>query len=173
MTMVRMSEGSGMKSPEFRVTGRMVLVSVIGFFVIVFCVNIGMAVIAVETFSGLQTEKPYENGLAFNKEIEKSLRQDSLGWQVEEHIERGQQNNVDIALTIRDRDAHMVSGLKISTVLKSPADYRKDCPTDLSADDHGVYRARMTCNAGQWDVETVAIQDGVIVYRSINRIILH
>lgn len=158
---------------SFRVTGRMVMLSVVGFFIIVIGVNVGMAFIAVETFSGLQTEKPYENGLAFNREIKKSQEQAALGWRVEELIIRGADNVVDMEIAVRDEQAQAVKGLMISAIMKSPADYRKDCRSELIDDAQGKYRAQFPCSAGQWDVEIVARRGGDVIYRSINRIILH
>ena len=173
MAITNITNRSERCNSSFRVTGRMVMLSVIGFFIIVIGVNVGMAFIAVKTFSGLQTEKPYENGLAFNREIRKSQEQAALGWRVEEHIIRSADNIVDMEIGVRDQQEQVVKGLVISAIMKSPADYHKDCRSELIGDAQGIYRAQFPCSAGQWDVEIVAQRDGDVIYRSINRIILH
>ena len=53
----------------FRVTGRMVLFSFIGFFAVVASVNAFMITSAVRTFSGVETENAYKAGLAFNESL--------------------------------------------------------------------------------------------------------
>ncbi len=67
----------------FRVTGRMVLLTFIGFFVVVASVNAVMVTSAVRTFSGVETENAYKAGLAFNESIAAAGAQDALGWRVE------------------------------------------------------------------------------------------
>lgn len=50
-------------------TGRIVLTWLVGFFAVVFAVNGVMAVAAISTFSGLDSDSPYQAGLAFDAEI--------------------------------------------------------------------------------------------------------
>ena len=58
-----------------QVTGRIVLICFVAFFAVVAGVNAVMIRAAVSTFSGIETENPYQAGLAFEREIlaEKTL----------------------------------------------------------------------------------------------------
>ena len=157
----------------FRLNGRIVLVALIGFFVTVMGVNGLMAYLAVETFSGIQTEKPYENGLAFNREIARARAQESQGWKVEEHIDRAASGSVTITIHLHKADDTVITGLSLVALLKSPTNSRNDCKTLLNDQGDGTYTAVFPCGAGQWDLETTARLKDEVVYQSVNRIILH
>lgn len=161
-------------SPEagFRLTGWHVLATTVTFFVIVFAVNIGMAVLAVKTFSGVQSEKPYENGLAFNKEIANAEAQTARQWAVTEELKRDADGLVTLNSTIKDSKGLGISGLEIIATLKAPMDAKRDHVIALMDHGDGLYDGRVEAPAGQWDIETVARKHDDILYRSINRIVL-
>ena len=160
------------KSNNFRLTGSNVLVTIIAFFAIVFAANGIMAYLAVESFSGVQSEKPYENGLAFNQDIARARAQDAQGWRVDENITRGAGGDVLLSVRIIDL-AHMpVSGLIVQSVLKAPADSHNDCSVTLTEQSAGIYWGTAHCGAGQWDADLTARKNGEVAYHSINRIIL-
>ena len=50
-------------------TGRMVLIWLVGFFAVVGAVNAVMIGAAISTFAGLEHDSPYQAGLAFDQEI--------------------------------------------------------------------------------------------------------
>ena len=64
-------------------TGRMVLLMLVGFFGVMLAVNFVFATYAVKTFSGLDSDNPYDSGLAYNKEIAAAKAQADLGWTVD------------------------------------------------------------------------------------------
>ena len=101
------------KSNNFRLTGSNVLVTIIAFFSIVFAANGIMAYLAVESFSGVQSEKPYENGLAFNRDIERARAQDAQGWRVDEAIIRKESGDVLLTIRIADSTQKPLAGLNI------------------------------------------------------------
>jgi nitrogen fixation protein FixH len=158
---------------EYRLTGRFVLVAVVSFFVIVMSVNGIMAYLAVETFSGVQSEKPYENGLAFNRDITRARVQDAQGWRVSEKMFRTPSGEVSIDVSIVDSSNQFVAGLAITSILKSPVDSRIDCKVVLTDEMNGHYTGVTPCGAGQRNVESIVRRGADIVYQSTNRIILH
>lgn len=161
-----------LKIEEFKLTGGSVLIAMIVFFAVIFAVNGVMAYLAVETFSGVQTDKPYENGLAFNQDIARARAQDAQGWRVDENITRGAGGDVLLSVRIIDL-AHMpVSGLIVQSVLKAPADSHNDCSVTLTEQSAGIYWGTAHCGAGQWDADLTARKNGEVAYHSINRIIL-
>ena len=54
-------------------TGRKVLLLLVGFFSIVFLVNGVMIHLALKTFPGVEDARPYERGLAYDREIAQAL----------------------------------------------------------------------------------------------------
>ncbi|MBW8618621.1 MAG: FixH family protein [Hyphomicrobiales bacterium] len=161
------------KSGNFKLTGSVVIATLIGFFVIIFAANGIMAYLAVQSFSGVQTEKPYENGLAFNRDIERARAQDAQGWHVDEAITRKETGDVMLTIRITDSIQKPISGVTVDTLLKSPTDSHKDCFLEVTEQSAGVYAGATQCGAGQWDIDMRALKNGDIVYHSINRIILH
>ena len=121
----------------------------------------------------MQTEKPYENGLAFNRDIAVARAQDAKNWRVEDHIKRMEGGNTTIEVRVFDATGLVISGLGLTVTLKAPADRRHDHRVELAENGNGIYNGSTPSEAGQWDVETVAQQNGDVVYHSINRIILH
>ncbi len=63
-------------------TGRTVLICLVGFFAVVAGVNAVMIRAAVSTFGGVETANAYQAGLAFAREIAAAEAQDALHWQV-------------------------------------------------------------------------------------------
>jgi nitrogen fixation protein FixH len=156
----------------FRLKGWHVLAIIVAFFVVVFAVNIGMAVLAVKTFSGVQTEKPYENGLAFNKEIANAEAQNARHWSVTENLIRDADGVVTLKSMFKDDKGLAIGGLDITTTLKAPMDAKRDHVIMLNDRGGGLYDGKVEAPAGQWDVETIAKKNDDVVYRSVNRVIL-
>ena len=156
----------------FRLKGWHVLAITVTFFTVIFSVDIGMAVMAVKTFSGVHTERPYENGLAFNKEMARAEAQNARGWAVTEHIVRDASGVVTLKSIFNDDKGLAIGGLIVNTTLKAPMDSKNDHVIALNDRGDGIYDGKAEVSAGQWDVETVAQKNNDILYRSVNRVIL-
>ena len=70
------------KKPRL-LTGRAVLLWLVGFFVVVFAVNAVLVRAAISTFGGVETLSSYKAGLQFEQELAVAEHQDGLHWQVE------------------------------------------------------------------------------------------
>jgi len=156
-----------------KLTGLKVLMITLGFFGVVMIVNFGMAYMAIHTFSGMQTDKPYETGLAFNRAISDASAQAARGWKVNASLERTPSGLVGVLVSLKDAQAYALSGLQVSAVLRSPIDAKRDHLVTLMEGNMGSYQGETEAQAGQWDVEVEAKQDGVTAFRSINRVIVH
>ncbi len=156
-----------------KLTGLKVLMITLGFFGVVMIVNFGMAYMAIHTFSGMQTDKPYETGLAFNRAISDANAQAARGWNVNARLERAPSGMVGVLVSLKDAQANALSGLQVSTVLRSPIDAKRDHLVTLKEDQFGSYQGETQAEVGQWDVEVEAKQDGVTAFRSISRVIMH
>lgn len=156
----------------FRLKGWHVLAITIAFFAVIFAVNIGMAYLAVETFSGVQTDKPYESGLAYNKEIAKAESQNARHWTVTENITRDANGLVMLKSIFKDDQSRPITGLDVKTILKAPMDSKRDHGIALTDRGDGLYGGQADVPAGQWDIETIAQSNNEIIYRSLNRVIL-
>lgn len=158
---------------DFRLTGWNVLLIIGSFFGVIMVVNFVMAYYAIHTFSGMQTEKPYESGLAYNRAISEAKAQASRGWNVDVRMERVADGSVGMNVTLNDAASKPLENLIVKAALRSPIDSKRDHLLSLMFSGHGTYSGITNAEAGQWDVEIVAESEGATVYRSINRVILH
>ena len=154
-------------------TGGKVLAIIVGFFAVVMSVNFLMAYLAIHTFSGMQTENPYETGLAFNRAIADAEAQDARGWSVSVAVDRAATGAVTLKASLLDAAKAPLSGYVVNAVLRSPIDAKRDHPLLLTDDSKGAYHGETIAEAGQWDLEIIASLKDKPLFRSINRVILH
>ena len=164
------SEGSQARPREL--TGRMVLIWLIVFFGIVAAVNAIMMTAAISTLSGLDSDSPYEAGLAFDREIAASRAQQALHWQVDAKVET-QDGRTRIGITVRGPDGAPLPGLGATASLAHPTDRRLDRELAVTQDRPGHFAGETEATLGQWDVVIELSRDGVRQFRSKNRVVLH
>lgn len=156
----------------FRLTGLHVLLMLVVFFGSVAAVNFVMIRYAISTFRGEVAGKPYEQGLAYNKEIAEARAQAARGWKVDGAVRRGADGLAQIEVTARDANGAAVQGLQVTATLAAPADKRRDHTVKLDEAAGGVYRGASTTERGAWDLELSASRDGAVQFQSRNRITL-
>lgn len=147
-------------------TGRAVLLWLIGFFAVVFFANGILVRSALSTFAGLETESSYKAGLDFRRESDAAAKQASLGWKVSAHVANGA-----FRLEARDAAGQPISGLELAAVLHHPTDRRLDVVLDPQAAGAGVWVAEPVVPAGQWELMIDLTRDGERLFRSQNRVI--
>lgn len=160
------------RSPK-PLTGTAVLLMVLGFFGVVIGVNMILAFNAITTFSGLQSPKPYENGLAFNREITRARAQTDRQWTADATIKTRPDGTTTISVHLTDAKSSPLRGYELTASLNSPTDIRRDHQMILVEDHDGDYRGSSLIERGQWDMAIEARQNGETLYRSVTRIILH
>ena len=154
-----------------QVTGRIVLICFVAFFAVVAGVNAVMIRAAVSTFSGIETENPYQAGLAFEREILAAEAQDALHWRVSGKV------SVDAGATVveviaTDADGRPLAGLQATGRLIHPTDRRSDHEVQLGEDAPGTFRGRTEAVAGQWSLVIELSRDGTRLFRSRNRVFM-
>jgi nitrogen fixation protein FixH len=155
------------------VTGRTVLVALLAFFGIVIGVNGVMIALAVSTMPGLENEKPYQAGVAYNAEIGAARAQAGRHWTVASHVSRDAQGHATARVTARDPDGIPMAGLAVTVRLLRPANQHGDRTIALGERGPGTYEGEATgVAAGAWDVEIEASRALERLFRSRNRIIM-
>jgi len=135
-------------------------------FVVVIAVNGVMINFAIGSFSGLETEHPYERGLGYNDTLAAARAQDEMGWQVAyDAVPAGAAapEGHPIALEARflDRDGNALTGLEVRALLQRPAAEGHDMELPLAERGGGRYVARTDLPLpGQWDLRIVATATG-------------
>jgi nitrogen fixation protein FixH len=148
-------------------TGRMVLLMLVGFFGVMLAVNFVFATYAVKTFSGLDADNPYDSGLAYNKEIAAAKAQAELGWTVD-LTRTPDAGGAQITVTVKDKAGQPVSGLDVAVHFFYPATRKLDRQIAAAAVAEGVYSGSSPLEPGRWDVEVDLTRDGQRLFRSRN-----
>ena len=153
----------------FILNGKHVLAMLLLFFGTVFGVNFYMARVAILTFSGLEAEKPYQEGLRYDDEIHRAREQGKRGWTVDASV-RPLGEGAFIDVTQQDAAGLVTPSLKFTALFSHPADRRRDVKTDLAKVDAGRYQASAPVGAGQWDLVIEARTGSEILFRSVTRV---
>jgi nitrogen fixation protein FixH len=164
-----MTEESDYRPGGRPLTGRKVLALLAGFFGVMLLANFIMAREAVKTFSGLDTDNPYDSGLAYNQDIAASKAQAALGWIVElTRTPDGQATQ--LTATVKDKAGQPVTGLDVSMHFLHPATRKFDREIVASAVADGIYAGAADLAPGRWEVEIDLKRNGERQFRSRNQL---
>jgi nitrogen fixation protein FixH len=150
----------------------MVLMWLLGFFALVGAVNAVMIGAAISTFAGLESDSPYQAGLAFDEEIAAARAQRALHWQVQAAVARTDRGETLVEISARDANGTPLPGLSATASLVHPTDRRLDRDLAVTPDGPGHFRGVTGTAVGQWDVVIELSRDGVRRFRSKNRVVL-
>jgi len=153
-------------------TGRMVLICLIGFFAVVFIANGIMISAAVSTFGGVETASSYQAGLAFAREAAAAHAQDELHWRVTAQVRLAPGATL-VDIEARDSAGRPLAGLTATAQLAHPNDRRADQAVSLNEGAAGQFRGTASPVVGQWDVVIELARDGERLFRSRNRVVLN
>ena len=153
-------------------TGRAVLLYLIGFFAVVGAANAIMARAAISTFSGAETLSSYQAGLSFTRNAEAAQAQDALHWQVTAKV-RPSADKALLDVDARDAAHRPLTGLQATAHLARPTDAREDQDITLREISPGRFDGSAVATSGQWDLIIELSRDGRRMFRSRNRIVLN
>ena len=159
------------KKPR-EVTGRTVLVWLLGFFGFVFAVNGVMIKAATSTFGGVETSSSYKAGQMFEKEVARAGRQDARRWQVGGTLVRAKSGEAVLDITARDDQGAPIAGLMAKARLAHPADERLDHAIALARIGAGEFKGETGAAPGQWELIVDLYQGDERVFRSRSKVIL-
>jgi nitrogen fixation protein FixH len=165
--------GYGRNRAAQPLTGRAVLLALLTFFGIVIGVNGVMIALAVGTMPGLENEKPYQTGVAYNAEIEAARAQAGRHWTVASHITRDALGRATVTVLAHDANGAPVGGLTVAVRLLRPAGQHGDRTVELGERTPGTYEGKAAgVAAGAWDVEIEVARASERLFRSHNRIMM-
>ena len=153
-------------------TGRAVLIWLIGFFAVVFAVNGWLVQAATSTFGGLETQSSYQAGLMFESEVAKAERQQALHWRVDGKLARGRAGEAVLDVSVCDAQGLAVTGLSADATLAHPADSRRDRVIHLGRVGAGAFHGEDSVQLGQWELIVDFYRGGERVFRSQSRVTL-
>jgi len=153
-------------------TGRMVLLCLIGFFVAVASVNAVMIRAALSTFGGVETESSYKAGLKFMRDVADATAQDARRWQVTAHLEERPGGDARLDVTGLDASGRPLADCEATARLVHPEDARRDRTFALTAMGPGRFVGTVQADPGQWDLDIEISRSGERLFRSRERVIL-
>ncbi|TAK47679.1 MAG: nitrogen fixation protein FixH [Xanthobacteraceae bacterium] len=163
--------GSPSSKPPRPVSGRMVLVTLLAFFGVVFAVNAYMAYAAIHTFGGVETDSAYKVGLAYDSEIAAAEAQQGRAWQVEAALS-GNDAGRALQVSVRGGGGAPEAGLAAHVKLIHPGNRQLDIAVPLTEVSPGVLRGVYAAPAGQRELVIELFRGGARMFRSQNRVSL-
>ncbi|HZD89849.1 MAG TPA: FixH family protein [Pseudolabrys sp.] len=159
------------KKPR-ELTGRAVLIWLIGFFGLVFVVNGFMADAAIRTFAGVDAESSYKAGQMFEHEVALAKAQDALHWTVDGNINLDRVGEAVLDMTVRDAHGQPVGGLRADARLWHPADSRRDHVIRLAQTGPGAFHGEARAHSGKWELVIDFYRGDTRMFRSRSEIVL-
>ena len=153
-------------------TGKHVLLCLLGFFGVVFAVNAIMVKAATSTFGGVETSSSYKAGLMFEREIARAEQQDELHWQVGGRISLSKTGEAALDVSARDAKGVPLEGITGRARLAHPADERRDRMIVLDLSSAGRFHGETQAEAGQWELIVDLYRGETRVFRSRSRVTL-
>ncbi len=146
--------------PGRALTGKGVLLILVGFFGSVSLVNAYMIHYALSTFSGEVDDHPYETGVAYNHELDAAMAQAALGWKVSVTTSPVDGGRTQVTVDARDAAGSAKTNLDVGARLESPVDRARDHSIVLALSPDGLYRGSLPATPGQWDLVIDAREPG-------------
>lgn len=123
----------------------------VGGFAVVVAVNAALVLVAARSWTGLVTERPYDRGLDYNRNLEAAAAMAELGWTARLVATRGAAGGHELTLEVRDRGGAPVGGLAVEGTLERPLAPDLDRPLALAPVGPGLYRVHLELpEGGQW-----------------------
>jgi nitrogen fixation protein FixH len=152
-------------------TGRAVLLCLVGFFGVVALANAIMIRAAVSTFGGVETSSSYQAGLRFGRDAIAARAQDELHWQVKANV-RPVADGTIVEIDARDAVGRPLAGLEANVSLHHPTDARADQTVVVQENATGHFRGTAVRFVGQRELLIELSRGGERLFRSQNRIVL-
>ena len=126
----------------------------VGFFLAIFVANGAMIAVALSTWTGLETNTPYEDGLAYNDRLAEREAQEALGWRVALALEPTINGAAELKVRLRGPSGKPLYADEVRASFKRPTVEGHDFEVSLEDRGAGLYGQEvMLPLPGQWDVK--------------------
>ena len=154
-----------------QITGKHVFLMIAGFFLIIFAANGVLVYYALDSWSGLETENPYQKGIAYNQDIAKARDQEKAGYSVSIKITPSPERVIGMKITALNRDGQPLTGKKLKVKLVRPAKEGFDQVPRIYENSPGEYSGQVQLPLpGIWDIKLDVYDGDKHLYRSKSRI---
>ena len=136
---------------------------------VVVLANAALIYFAAHSWTGLEVQHPYENGIGYNKALAAQARQEQLGWTIEARL-TGAPDGAVLTLAITGPDGQPLTDLDVRARLERPIGAAETQRIELAPAAAGLYTAAAAAlQPGQWDAEITAQRgrDRLLVTRRV------
>jgi nitrogen fixation protein FixH len=147
-----------------------VLAILIAFFGIIVGANAALIHYATSTFGGLESDRAYTEGVAYDRDISASRAQDALHWKVSAAIRRVASGALEVTVTQRDDLASATDSLSALVQFQHPASRTRDRAVTLAQAAPGIFTGALDLDPGRWDLVIDLQRNGETLFRSKNRV---
>jgi nitrogen fixation protein FixH len=127
-----------------------VMVSLAGFFGVIFAVNGAFITLSLTGQDGLVKDHGYDKSLHYDDVIQQQKRQAKVGWQVT--LKPPQTPAAPVALSLVDKAGKPLTGASVKVDFQRPTAVGMDQEVPLVDQGQGHYTGKATlASAGQWD----------------------
>lgn len=136
-----------------KLTGYGVLTWLGAFFGLILVTNVFFITMAVRTFRGEDEQRPYLQGVEYNRTLARRAEQVRQGWRASIAADRLSSGAVRATVSIAKPDGTPLAGVHLMGELRHPADENLDRPLKFREVAPGQYEAE-TANVlgGLWDI---------------------
>lgn len=174
MSPVALTPATAPKVQGFRLTGRMVLAILLGWFALVGSVNAIMMTLAVKTLPATVVSSSYKVGNAYNHELAAARAQNERHWTVDLGINHRADGITAVSMNARDKDGKALPASLFRLSALRPADGRQ--VIDIPLSDGGASAIKGETRAlepGLWELTLEAYDaGGERLFLSLSRVVL-
>lgn len=157
-----------MEDTTKKLTGKHILVYLALFFGVVTVVNAVFITKAIESNTGVVTDRPYERGLNYNQVLDKAEQQKALGWKA---VTALTEDDV-LVYTLHDKEDKPLKGAAVTVQMLRPAQKGEDFSLTLSETSAGRYESKINAPLkGAWTAH-IAVTYGDVSYNDITSLVL-
>lgn len=139
------------------ITGKHILLMMIGFFAVVFAVNGVFVTLAVKSFPGETERKSYLQGLNYNETLEKRRVQADMGWSAQIGVDTDSVGAPMLLTRIYDSSGRPLSSLEVNATATQHGDEHQILELALALRNAGEYSADAAVfTPGRWNVQITA-----------------
>ncbi len=144
----------------------------VGGFLTMFAANGALVYASFTSWTGLQTESPYERGLQFNETIADGRRQLELGWRGDIRTRLDPAGGTRVEVALKDAAGVPITGATVRARMVRPIGAGHDFEVDIPERGDGTYAAVVAPPLpGQWEAR-VFVERGRDRFRLDDRFVV-
>lgn len=142
----------------------------VAFFIVLFAVNAVFVTVAFQSYTGVVTDNHYEEGLAYNDNLEQRRKQKSLNWQSEFFLSA---DGITINFSLKNEYGKPIENANVTAYAMRPVQEGDDFSLKLEENKAGFYSQKINFPvAGQWQIRVEVISDKNEQYQLTKRFIV-